>query len=623
MLHCNYRYALMILTTATACSAAIHVSPGGDDANPGTSERPLATIQRAVALSRGTGDRNIVLRGGWYLDVAVTLTAEDSGLTIESAPGEKAHLFGGIPISDWRKDGEKFYAARLPADRDGEIRMLLIDGRLCPRARFPEEGELTHETTFNVRWMSTTGGGWQRKPTTQELSTLVYKPGDIPADLDVRSAEITVYHMWDESCVGIASNNPESRTLTLFPATGHPPGAFGVRKYVLWNIPQGMTRPGQWYHDRAAGRIVYWPLPGQDMAAARAVVPTQNTILRLRGAPGNPIRNVTIRDLALSATNVPLIAAGFAAARFDGAISLSGAANCTFKNLAISHVAGHGIDGRRDCSGIRVENCEVLECGAGGIYVGGTGAVITNNHVAGVGRSYPSAVGIFRGGRDCVVSHNEVHDTTYSAINYGGENNVIEYNLIYDCMKVLHDGAAIYVFGGKNTVLRRNFARDIIDTGGYGASAYYLDEQSENCVVEENFSINVAWPSHNHMARKNTIRNNVFIVPGDAKITFPRCADYTMEGNVLYAAGRIRIEGINAVTRWSRNILHSEAGKIEGVELKDYSPAATGQGLRGDTITDDPLFVDWKNGDYRYKAGSPAEKLGLKPANPSEAGRRK
>ena len=58
---------------------------------------------------------------------------------------------------------------------------------------------------------------------------------------------------------------------------------------------------------------------------------------------------------------------------------------------------------------------------------------------------------------------------------------------------------------GKRVVLRGNYIHDIVDMGGYGASAYYLDEQAEDCLVEGNLSVRVARPSHNHMARKNTL----------------------------------------------------------------------------------------------------------------------
>ncbi|MBI2926192.1 MAG: right-handed parallel beta-helix repeat-containing protein [Verrucomicrobia bacterium] len=292
--------------------------------------------------------------------------------------------------------------------------------------------------------------------------------------------------------------------------------------------------------------------------------------------------------------------------------------------LSRSHrhgVAGHAISARGNVSDTLIEGCEIAECGAGGIYVGGTRATIHNNHVHGIGRFYPSAIGIYHGGRDCVVSHNKVHDCSYSAINYGGLRNIIEDNLLYDCMKVLHDGAAIYLFGGKECILRRNVARDFVDTGGYGASAYYLDEQSTNCVVEQNLSLRVGWPSHNHMATNNVIRNNVFIVPGDAKWTFPRSTGFTVEKNVLHATGKIRIEGVNAVANWSRNLFFTGAGKIELLDLKDYSRTGQREGPPGDTVVADPLFVDWENGDYRFRPDSPAHKLGIAPLDVSRAGR--
>ena len=389
---------------------------------------------------------------------------------------------------------------------------------------------------------------------------------------------------------------------------------------MLWNIKEGMTSPGQWYHDRARQRLVYWPRPGEDMRRAAVVAPSRAVLFSIRGTRQRPARGITLRGLTLSATTVPLVAGGFGAANFDGAVSLSGAEDCVLEGLVIKGVAGHAIngDGLRN---VRVENCDIADCGAGGVYVGGTKVVIRNNHVRQVGRSYPSAIGIYRGGSECLVSHNEVHDCTYSAINYGGRSNIIEGNLIYDCMKVLHDGAAIYVFGAKNTVLRGNLARDFADSGGYGASAYYLDEQCSGCVVEGNVSLRVNWPSQNHMATNNIIRDNLFVVEGDAKIAFARSTEYTFARNVIYATGKIRFEGTNAVSNWADNVLFSGKGRIECVALDQYSAISTVTNAPPNCVVGDPEFVDRARGDFHYRAGSPALKLGLRAVDVSRAGR--
>jgi hypothetical protein len=95
-----------------------------------------------------------------------------------------------------------------------------------------------------------------------------YQPEDLGPWFDARNAEVTVYHKWDESMVGVKAIDPKTHTLTLASPCGHPPGAFGVQDYVVWNLREGMSQPGQWYLDRTANKVVYRPLPGDRSIAA-------------------------------------------------------------------------------------------------------------------------------------------------------------------------------------------------------------------------------------------------------------------------------------------------------------------------------------------------------------------
>ena len=82
--------------------------------------------------------------------------------------------------------------------------------------------------------------------------------------------------------------------------------------------------------------------------------------------------------------------------------------------------------------------------------------------------------------------------------------------------------------------MRGNVARDITEVGtGYGVSSYYLDEGSHDCIVENNVSINVARPTHNHIARNSIIRDNVFISEEDMTLSFQSSAKFRFEGNTL------------------------------------------------------------------------------------------
>jgi hypothetical protein len=619
-----------ILTLSVKIQAAVFwVAPDGLLKMEGTRQEPFNSVQQALEACRKLppGEtRRIQFYGGHYYDSAITLGPEDNGVSLEAIPGEQPVFVGGVRLTGWVKDGEKFYALPLPAHPPGntnswQIRMLVIDDRMLSRARYPAQGALTNLNKFEVPWMSTTGGGWKRPPTEEELTVMKYQAGDVPATLETANAEVTVYHMWDESSVGVATHDALNHILKLAPKPGHPPGAFGVRKYVLWNIREGLTQPGQWYHDRARNRIVYWPLLGQDMNRAQVIVPTQSSILTLKGTPQKKISGIKVIGLGFSVTSVPLVAAGFAAAKFEGAISVENAADCEFDRVMIKQVAGQGINGKGSLEKVRLLNSVISECGAGGVYLGGNMSTISNNHIHAIGRLYPSAVAIYRGGKTNLVSHNEVHDCTYSAMSYGGQGIVIEHNLFYDCMKVLHDGGAVYVFAAEGTIIRNNVARDIDDTGGYGSSAYYLDERSRNCVVENNLSLRVARPSHNHMATNNVVRGNVFITEGDGKITFPKSFGFNFTSNVFYSTGKLRFENPAAVTNWAGNFLFSAVGKIEQIHMKNYTGSLATNGLPPGCSGADPGFRDFKHGDLGYRPDSPVRKAGLPEHKFEHAGR--
>lgn len=637
-IHCLLNSFLVLLTVNTFVATAqvtgfekntFYVAVDGDDSwsgripktNVDRTDGPFATLHTACRAAKS--GKVIVQAGQYFFDEPLVLNHRNKGLTIESAPGANVCLFGGRKIGGWKKEGETFYSANLPGVKEGQwdFRALIVNGRYCPRARLPEKGFFTHLNRFDVPWMSTTGGGWKRKPTREQLTTLKYQPGDIGPWLDIKNAELTIYHMWDESLVGLKAMNTESRTLTFAKPSSHPPGAFGVKKYVIWNIREGMTEAGQWYLDRTAGKLVYWPLPGEDMTQAEVIAPTIESIIRIRGTKENPIKDITIRNITLSVTTTPLETGGFGAGRYDGAVSIASAENCRLIGLEIVNVGGQGI--KASGNNLHVERCHVHHVGACGIRCRGAECVVADNHIHDIGLTYPSAIALQGGGKDCRISHNEIHDCPYTAINCGGERNHIEHNLIYHAMKELHDGGGIYCFAGKGLVLRGNFIRDIIDTGGYGASAYYLDERSENCLVEGNLSIGIVRPSHNHMAHNNTIRNNVFVSHSDIRITFPKSSDYIFERNVLHAKGKIVFENPDAVMALRRNVLFSADGIVQGRKLKNYTRVGDGSlDATEDNVLTDPMLIEYERGKVIFSAESPALELGIESIDVSDAGPR-
>ncbi|MFO7870198.1 MAG: right-handed parallel beta-helix repeat-containing protein [Kiritimatiellia bacterium] len=609
----------------------LYVSVNGSDAETGT-DKPLASLSAALERSRQTGIKRIVVGPGRYFDVGLVLKPEDSGLTITGSGEGRTILYGGCKVENWQKDGH-FLFAELPgiSARDWDFRAFVVNDRLCPRARVPETGTFQHLSEFDVRWLSTTDGGWERRPTEYELTHMRYGPEDLDPWLDVNNAELTIFHCWDESLVGLSEVNREEHELAFRNPSHHPPGGFAgsheqARTYVVWNVREGMKKPGQWYLDRSAGRLVYWPLPSETAENILAVAPTTGSIIRLAGTESEPITDVTISGLTLSATTTPLLAAGYGGNVYPGAIDGGHLRGCTFSDLDIRAVGGHGIRIFR-FTDLDVSRCHVHHTGTGGIYCRsrGDGLTVRENYVHDVGLLFPSGIGISCSARHLVIQHNRIHDTTYSGLVSGGSpEGDISYNRFERVMTALRDGAAIYIFAGRRMRIHRNVVRDIDSQLGHG---YYLDERSEGCIVENNLAVNCPWPSHNHMAKDCTIRNNVFISNGPMNVSLLRCRDFTFERNVLKAREQVSFTGPpNAFAKMQDNVIFSGEGRyvraVTGMENYVNVKEEEFEAVDG-TVLRDPMIEDSSSEHISYLPESPVSELGIKPHDFSGAGRLK
>jgi hypothetical protein len=106
---------------------------------------------------------------------------------------------------------------------------------------------------------------------------------------------------------------------------------------IVLNTREGMNHPGQWYLDRTAGKLVYWPLPGQDMMKLQVVAPTMESIVCIAAKSKTLPADITLRNMAFHCTTQPLRTVGFGGAGFDGAVKIVKADRCVLKNLEISH----------------------------------------------------------------------------------------------------------------------------------------------------------------------------------------------------------------------------------------------------------------------------------------------
>ena len=95
---------ILLLSASSVAAAEIHVSPTGDDANPGTADHPLRTFAAAQQAARKTDAPTVLFHAGtYYLPETVVLTPLDSGTVFASAAGETAVLSGGLQLElQWK-----------------------------------------------------------------------------------------------------------------------------------------------------------------------------------------------------------------------------------------------------------------------------------------------------------------------------------------------------------------------------------------------------------------------------------------------------------------------------------------------------------------------------------------
>ena len=505
-----------------------HVALDGRDDALGTAERPFATVSRARDAVREkiaaglTADLTVLIRAGTYfLDKPLLFTPDDSGTEQHSvtyaAWGDGTPILsGGRPITGWEKGDADLWQVTLPEVKQGKwhFRDLFVDGARAVRARTPNRS--AEEYCFRL----------VDAQITKDLKThtLTLAPGKIQPWSHLGDVEAVVLKNWATLHKRVETVDPATGKVVLQGPHVNYFGGNRPRKgggCFFENAPEMLDEPGEWYLDRHTGVLRYWPLEGQDMTCIEAIAPMLGHVLEIAGTADRPVRNLHFRGLAVMHNYVPLPREGHhgrqAAFRY-GADGITGglpcmvrwthAVGCSFTAGQIAHTGGSGIDlGEGSCANL-VEGNAVFDLAGNGINVGGPDDEklvpkenrIANNYVHHSGAVYYGACAIWAGfAQRTTIEHNLVCDHPYTGISIGWQWNdsptvareyLVRYNRVYDVMKQVCDGGAIYSLGYQpGTVLRRNHLHDV-HRSRYAIAApnngIFFDQGSKAFLIQEN-----------------------------------------------------------------------------------------------------------------------------------------
>lgn len=491
-----------------------YVAPGGDDRftgrldapDPARGDGPFASLEaardavRALIATSGlpAGGITVELRGGRYeRSAAFALGPGDSGapgapVSYRARAGEIAVIDGGRPITGLRPVTDPAVLARLdPAARghvlavglaalgafdpgpiDGGGLELLFEHQVMPVARWPNQGFATIPGVVESDPVDVRGVRGDR-------SGVLRYDGDRPSRwLAEPDPWVEGYWFWDWADMRqpIARIDPVHRTLALAP----PLHRFGYRAgqwYYAFNLLAELDQPGEWYLDRRASTLYFWPPRSLQSGAAELSVAPQ--LLVIDGA-----HDIAVRGLV------------FEAARRD-AIAIRGADRIELGDCTIRGVGGWAvvITGGHDSG---VSHCEIAEPGEGGVrleggdrrsLVPGHHHAIANHihHYSRWRRTAQAAVELIGVGHE--VTGNSIHDAPHVAVAFSGNDHLIERNTIERVCEEANDAGAIAAgrdWTMRGTVIRGNALRDIQGFRGAGCNGVMLDDMFSGTTVVGN-----------------------------------------------------------------------------------------------------------------------------------------
>jgi Right handed beta helix region len=652
----------------------IYVSPAGNDAWSGRfadptangSDGPVATLQRAkqrvTELRRRQPERNVPvvvsLRGGtYYLDQPLEFGPEDSGTekspTIYEAFGsERPVLSGGTRIIRWHVTAEGHWQTTLDDVQAGKwsFAQLFVNDQRRDRPHLPKRGyyHIAGQPTQNQFGFSDDeiGTGWANL-------------GDV---------EIMPFHKWSTSRMRIASVSLADRAM-IFTGTSWKAFEKGNR-YLVLNVREALSEPGQWYLDRSHGQLTYIPKPGEQPDQAVVIAPRLEQVLVLQGDLRNKrwVQHIQFRGLSFAHTNWTLPAAGQsfpqAELELNAAVGAIGARQIIFERCAVRHVGGYGMAFGAGSQNNRLESCELVDLGGGGVKIGHAGVgdwdqikqmsddpemqvshhVIRNCLIAHGGRLHLAGVGIWIGQSSYnLIEHNDIFDFYQIGISVGwtfgygrsdAHHNDIGFNHIHTIGQgVLSDMGGVYTLGVQpGTIVHDNHLHHI-QSYGYGGWGLYTDEGSTDIVMERNLVHHVKTAGFfQHYGKENRIQNNIFAFANKFQLEGtnpePHVAFY-FERNIVYWDNDSPLMGgchsasppceINF--KLDYNVYWNVAGPPAFPGYLNLYQWRDEQSQDRHSLVIDPLLVDPENGDFRLKPNSPALKVGFQPFDVTNVGR--
>jgi len=610
---------------AAPTSITFYVAPDGSDfwsgrlAAPDSTKTdgPFATLDRARAfvqsiVKAGLTSVNVQLRGGtYYLPATAMFTAADSGspaldIVYQNYPGESPLLSGGVRVQNWTNTGGNTWKTTLPANTQ-YFESLFYNGtrRLRPRLGSGYLG--SYFRSLNTVYLNSapppaaapnancsvymTGSGWEcfdrfqynpADPISAAWKNLAPPAGNpcgqpagnpsLAGDIEVLDFEQFSTSILRISCIDTKNHIVYMTGPTEISQNNYTEGGFiAGNRYLVENVQDQLTQPGQWFLDRSASpwTLTYLSNSGENPNTDSVIVPQTAQLLVASG-----LQYVTFQGLTFEHDNYTVPPLGHQSSENESnataALSFQNSQHITFDSGTVTQTSGAGLEFiscvnsgspvycvSNNINAVTandvVQNSAFYDIGVQAIRIGGSRSpastdgntpqsiTVQNNVVEGYGRMIPASFGIGQGaGHDNLYTHNDVYDGYHCAVSIsqggsdtarpngnGNANNTISFNHVYNLLQgIMNDGGSIRIEGGNqaytapgNKILNNKIHdvtdASIMDANGYGGHGIYMDNSTGLVDVENNLVYRVSgvdvYTPHGPAApnEANIIKNNI------------------------------------------------------------------------------------------------------------------
>lgn len=447
-----------------------YVSQSGNDANSGYPNSPVATFEKATALFReyktmyGDGFRNTVyLHAGTYRrKSSIVLTTEDNDMNIQAFGDGEVSFRGSVnlPKEGFTKTQDATILSKLPSSAVGKVYQINLKPYTGQTTGYPEYAVQKASTAYYELYVNAaeqTLARWPNKTWAHTGSPLADKKSFKLENTrsfrwaDSKSSMLFGYWTQNYACQPIHIDNvdPEKGVVTLTKAPSY--GISLNDRYYAFNMLEELDVPGEYYIDNITNILYYYPTDGFSENSIELTT-LAYTIFRLDGG----VKNIKIKGI-----NVEL-------SRGHGIFINGKSDNINISNCNIRNVGNVGI-ALEQATNSSVDSCNIYNIGGTGINMWGgsklalipSNSRVENCNIYNFGRIFRTyQPGINVEGTGNILSHNSIHDSPHVAIKFNSNDNVIEYNEIYDVVKEASDSGAIYT--ARNWTTLGNVIRYII-----------------------------------------------------------------------------------------------------------------------------------------------------------------